>query len=353
MFETLDRMESRYEELQKLLTEPAVLEDHVICTRYLKEQGTLSGVVSLYQEYKETRARQEEARSILEEAEDPEMLELARTELEELEVRDQEQLDNLKETLVSEDEFSVKDAIVEVRAGVGGDEASLFASDLVKMYAKYAESKGWKVDTMSSSPTELGGFKEVVFSIQGRDVYRDLRYESGVHRVQRVPQTESSGRIHTSTCTVAVLPEAEEVEVEMKQEDLRIDRYTASGPGGQHVNKTESAVRITHEPSGLVVQCQDEKSQHKNLAKAMRVLRTRLYEQRVLEQEAERAADRRAQIGTGDRSQKIRTYNFPENRITDHRIGHRDNLEQVLVGHLDRMVLALRTRDKEEKLKNL
>jgi peptide chain release factor 1 len=354
MFATLDRMESRYDEIQGLLTDPVVLEDHVLCTRYLKEQGRLVGMVTLYREYQETGRRKDDERASMEAwTDDADMVAISREEIEGLEARCTEILDELKEKLVSEDDLSGKDAIVEIRAGVGGDEASLFAADLVRMYSKYAELKGWKVDAMSSNPTEVGGFKEVIVSIQGTDVYRDLRYESGVHRVQRVPQTESSGRIHTSTCTVAVLPEAEEVEVEIRQEDLRIDRFGASGPGGQHVNKTESAIRITHQPSGLVVQCQDEKSQHKNLAKAMRVLRTRLYEQSVLEQEAERAASRKAQIGTGDRSQKIRTYNYPDNRVTDHRIAHRDNLEQVMVGHLDRTIHALRERDKEEKLKNL
>jgi peptide chain release factor 1 len=281
--------------------------------------------------------------------EDAELVEVAESEVGTLEAAESELLDRLKRLLVPKDPLSNRAAVVEIRAGTGGDEAGLFAADLYRMYTRYAESRGWKVELVDMSEGDRGAYKEVVFVVKGRDAYGDLRAESGVHRVQRVPATESQGRIHTSAATVAVLPEAEEVDLEIRDEDLRIDVFRSSGPGGQSVNTTDSAVRITHKPTGVVVSCQDEKSQHKNKAKALKVLRSRLLDVKVAKQEAERARDRRLQVGTGDRSAKIRTYNFPQGRVTDHRIGltlHR--LPEILNGDLDEVIGALKeARDAE------
>jgi peptide chain release factor 1 len=281
--------------------------------------------------------------------EDAELVEVAESEVGALETAESDLVERLKRLLVPKDPLSNRAAVVEIRAGTGGDEAGLFAADLYRMYTRYAESRGWKVELVDMSEGDRGAYKEVVFVVKGRDAYGDLRAESGVHRVQRVPATESQGRIHTSAATVAVLPEAEEVDVEIRDEDLRIDVFRSSGPGGQSVNTTDSAVRITHRPTGLVVSCQDEKSQHKNKAKAMKVLRSRLLDLKVAQQEAERARDRRLQVGTGDRSAKIRTYNFPQGRVTDHRIGltlHR--LPEILNGDLDEVIGALKeARDAE------
>ncbi|MBI4612124.1 MAG: peptide chain release factor 1 [Planctomycetes bacterium] len=354
MFEVLERMEVRYRELEAQLADPAVLADYQLYSRLMKEKSGLARVVTRYRELLTVRRDLEGARELAGKGEDPELAALAEAEVTLLAKKEDALVEELKGALVEEDEFAAKNAIIEIRAGTGGDEATLFAADLFRMYTRYADKRGWKVELMDASPSEVGGFKEVVFAVEGDGVYKALRYESGVHRVQRVPETEAHGRIHTSTSTVAVLPEAEEVEIEIKQDDIRIDRFSAGGPGGQHVNKTQSAIRITHLPTGVVVQCQDERSQHKNLARAMRVLRTRLYEAMLERQETERSRERRSQIGTGDRSEKIRTYNFPENRVTDHRIKftlHR--LEGVLLGNLDEVLEAIQKHDKEARLRKL
>ena len=291
------------------------------------------------------------ALELLEESEDPEMKALAEEEMAALKDRLTELEREIRELLIPKDPLEDRPAVVEIRAGTGGDEAGLFAGDLLRMYRRLAERNGWTVELISLSEGIPGSVKEVIFSVQGRRVYARMRFESGVHRVQRVPQTESSGRIHTSAATVAVLPEAEDVDLQIDPNDLRIDVFRSSGPGGQSVNTTDSAVRITHVPSGLVVSCQDEKSQHKNKAKAMKVLRSRLLDSKIAEQEADRARERRLQVGTGDRSAKIRTYNFPQNRVTDHRIGltlHR--LEEILDGDLDELISALRLAQEEERL---
>jgi peptide chain release factor 1 len=297
------------------------------------------------------RRQLEDARSVITAGDDAELVELAESEIEPLESREAELLAALRVLLVPKDPLSNRAAVVEIRAGTGGDEAGLFAADLFRMYTRYAEVRGWTVELVELSEGERGAYKEVIFIVRGRDAYGDLRHESGVHRVQRVPATESQGRIHTSAATVAVLPEAEEVDVDVRDEDLRIDVYRSSGPGGQSVNTTDSAVRITHIPSGLVVTCQDEKSQHKNKAKAMRVLRSRLLDAKLAEQESARARDRKTQVGTGDRSAKIRTYNFPQSRVTDHRIGLTlHSLREVLDGDLEELLSALKLAREAERL---
>ncbi|MFQ5689233.1 MAG: peptide chain release factor 1 [Gemmatimonadota bacterium] len=341
----------RQEEVGRLMSDPTVLSDVSRLRELGKEHSELVAVVESGKRYLRTLDLIRDARELAETSEDPELVELARAELAELKARREIELGEIRRLLVPRDPLDDRPAVVEIRAGTGGDEAALFAADLYRMYSRYAASKGWTVEVIQSSEGALGGVKEIVFVAGGRDAYGRLRYESGVHRVQRVPETESSGRIHTSAATVAVLPEAEEVDVAIEPAELKIDVYRSSGPGGQSVNTTDSAVRITHLPSGLVVTCQDEKSQHKNKAKALKVLRSRLLDRRVAEQEAERARERRLQVGTGDRSAKIRTYNFPQNRVTDHRIhftSHR--LEAILDGDLDEIVDALRTAGMEERL---
>ncbi|MFP4624288.1 MAG: peptide chain release factor 1, partial [Gemmatimonadota bacterium] len=300
-----------------------------------------------------TRVREElaGAREMVGSADDPEMVELARSEVESLAARESALRDTVKRLLIPKDPLADRAAVVEVRAGTGGDEAALFAGDLVRMYLRYAEARNWKTEMVSVSEGEVGGYREASFIVRGKNAYGDLRSESGVHRVQRVPETESQGRIHTSAATVAVLPEAEEVDIDIREEDLRIDVFRSSGPGGQSVNTTDSAVRITHEPTGLVVSCQDEKSQHKNKAKALKVLRSRLLDAKIAEQEAERSRERKMQVGTGDRSAKIRTYNFPQGRVTDHRINLTlYRLQDILDGDLDEVVDALRMARQEERL---
>jgi len=352
MWEAISKARNRYEELGRLLSEEKVVTDRNLLLKYAKERSALEGLVVAADEFERTEQGIKEAEEILDSSGDQELVELAKAELEALtERREALELD-LKAMLLPKDPRDEKNTIVEIRAGTGGEEAALFAADLYRMYSKYAERQGWKVDTLSSNPTGVGGFKEVIFLIEGDDVFSKLKYESGVHRVQRVPVTESSGRIHTSAVTVAILPEADEVDVDINPEDLRVDVFRSSGPGGQSVNTTDSAVRVTHVPTGMVVQCQDEKSQHKNRAKALKVLRSRLMDKVRQEQDAERANNRRQQVGTGDRSEKIRTYNFPQTRVTDHRIGltlHR--LDQVLDGDLDEVVEALATHDTELRLK--
>ncbi|HEX6069537.1 MAG TPA: peptide chain release factor 1 [Longimicrobiaceae bacterium] len=351
MDERIRELERRYDDLSSLLADPAILADQGKLREISREHSRLTEVVQAVEALRRMRAEESGARGMLqEEGVDAELAEMARAELDRLrpEVERQEEL--VKRLLMPRDPLDNRDAVVEVRAGTGGDEASLFAGDLFRMYSRFAEARGWKVEVVSFSEGGQGGVKEVIFVVRGTDAYGDLRYESGVHRVQRVPATESQGRIHTSAATVAVLPEAEEVDVQISDSDLKIDVYRSSGPGGQSVNTTDSAVRITHLPTGLVVTCQDEKSQHKNRDKALSVLRSRLLDLRIAEQEAERARDRRLQVGTGDRSAKIRTYNFPQSRVTDHRIGYTTHaLQQVLDGDLFELIERLRLASQEER----
>ncbi len=317
----------------------------------LREHGRLEVAARLFARVEALTEREREARTILEEsAAEPDLQELARAELEEIEAEAQQLLRDAQELLVRDEDEDRTKVILEIRAGTGGDEATLFAADLARIYRRFAELRRWKVEELGATPTDVGGYKEIRLGVSGPDCWRLLRFESGVHRVQRVPATEAQGRIHTSAATVAVLPEAEEAEVEIREEDLRIDTMRSSGPGGQHVNKTSSAVRITHLPTGTVVVCQDEKSQHKNRAKAMRVLASRLLDAERRRLQAERAESRKSQIGTGDRSQRIRTYNWPQSRVTDHRLKQNFPLEQVLAGKLDPLVEALGRKDLEERI---
>jgi peptide chain release factor 1 len=341
----------RHEELTRQLTDPEVLDNPSRLREVAQEHSEIGEIVAAGRRYLRVVGELEEVRDLAEAEDDPELEALARLEAEELSSERQRLEAELKSLLVPRDPLDDRPAVVEIRAGTGGDEAGLFAADLYRMYSRYADHKGWRVEVMSSSEGVLGGLKEIIFLVSGKHAYGALRYESGVHRVQRVPVTESSGRIHTSAATVAVLPEAEEVDVQIDPHDLKVDVFRSSGPGGQSVNTTDSAVRLTHLPTGLVVSCQDEKSQHKNKARALKVLRSRLLDRRVAEQEASRASQRRAHVGTGDRSAKIRTYNFPQNRITDHRIKltlHR--LEAMLDGDLEELVAALRVAGQEELL---
>lgn len=343
----------RYEALEERLADPNVLGDPERLRAYAREHAELAPVVETAEAWRRAESELESARELADTSGDPELAELARLEVAELEAKVGELESRLRRQLLPKDPLADRSAVVEIRAGTGGAEAGLFAGDLFRMYTRYAESRGWTVELMDASEGELGGYKEVVFSVRGRDAYGDLRHESGVHRVQRVPETESQGRIHTSAATVAVLPEAEEVDVVIRDEDLRIDVYRSSGPGGQSVNTTDSAVRITHVPTGVVVTCQDEKSQHKNKAKALRVLRSRLLDMKLAEQEAERARTRKLQVGTGDRSAKVRTYNFPQGRVTDHRIGLTlYRLPEILDGDLDELVDALKLAREAEQLES-
>ncbi|HOM28555.1 MAG TPA: peptide chain release factor 1 [Deltaproteobacteria bacterium] len=351
MLERLREIERRYEEISSLLADPEVLKDPTRYAELAKEHANLGGIVEPYGRLKEILASLEESSSMLEDP-DPEIRSLAREELAALE-REKELLETrIRCLLLPRDPNDERHVILEIRAGTGGDEAALFAADLFRMYCRYAEEKGWDVEILSANETGIGGFKEVIAGIRGRGAYSRLKYESGVHRVQRVPVTEASGRIHTSAVTVAVLPEAEEVDVAIDPNDLRIETFRASGAGGQHVNKTESAIRITHLPTGIVVSCQDEKSQHKNKAKALRVIRSRILQKMQEDQAREIATQRRMQVGTGDRSERIRTYNFPQGRVTDHRVNltlHR--LQQVLEGDIDEIVDALAAHEQAEVLR--
>jgi peptide chain release factor 1 len=352
MFQKLDEVENRYEELEKLLTDPKVLGNPKEMQKLARERAGISKLVETYRAYKKVEEEIKESHNLLTES-DEEMRELAKAELHSLKERQAALEEEIKTLLLPQDPRDDKNIFLEIRAGTGGEEAALFAADLFRMYAKFAEMNRWRVEVMSQNPTGLGGFKEIIALIEGKKVYSRLKYESGVHRVQRVPVTESSGRIHTSAVTVAVLPEADEVEVEINPNDLRIDVYRSSGPGGQSVNTTDSAVRVTHIPTGLVVTCQDEKSQHKNKAKALKVLRARLLDQLMEEQHNEISEDRKSQVGSGDRSERVRTYNFPQNRITEHRLGltlHR--LDSVLEGDLAEVVDALNGHFQAEALKS-
>ena len=354
MFDRLDDTLMRYEEMMNQLSEPDVANDPERFKRLMKEQSDLTPIVEAYKEYKQCKQNVEDSLAMLDEESDEEMRELAKEELNESKARIEELEQELKVLLLPKDPNDDKNVIVEIRAGAGGDEAALFAAEIYRMYVKYAESRRWKTELMSLNENGIGGFKEVTFMITGAGAYSRLKYESGVHRVQRVPETESGGRIHTSTCTVAIMPEAEEIDFHLDMNDCKFDVFRASGNGGQCVNTTDSAVRLTHIPTGIVISCQDEKSQLKNKDKALKVLRSRLYEMELAKQHDAEAEARRSQIGTGDRSEKIRTYNFPQGRVTDHRIKltlHR--LENVLNGDLDEIIDSLIAADQAAKLSNL
>ena len=354
MFDKLLSVEQRFNEINEKLSDPEIVSDQEQFKKLMKEHKSLEPIVETFRKYKKAKSDEEDALSMLSESGlDKELKELAEEELKTAK-EDQEALsEELKILLLPKDPNDERNVIVEIRGGAGGEEAALFAGSLMRMYSRYAESNRWKVEIVNANETGLGGYKEVSFMIEGEGAYSRFKYESGVHRVQRVPETETSGRIHTSTVTVAVLPEAEDVEIDINPADLQIDTYRSGGAGGQHVNKTESAIRITHMPTGLVVECQDERSQHKNKEKAMKVLRSRLYEQMQAEHTAAIASDRKAQVGTGDRSERIRTYNFPQGRVTDHRIGLTlYKLEQFLNGDLNEMIDALITHYRAEMLKS-
>ena len=352
MIEKLKEIEAKYEELESKLADPSVVTDQDAYRKITKAHSSLQAIVDKYRNLNEVESQITQTRDLLNEDLDSDMEEMAKNELSELEDKKQVLLDELKILLLPKDPLDEKNVIVEVRAGTGGEEASLFAGDLLRMYTRYAERNCWSIEQLSFNATELGGVKESIFMISGNMVYSKLKFESGVHRVQRVPLTEAGGRIHTSAATVAVLPEAEEVDIDINPNDLRIDVFRASGNGGQCVNKTDSAVRITHLPTGLVVSCQDEKSQHKNRDKALKVLRARLLDQKIEQQNKDIAQTRKSQVGSGDRSERIRTYNFPQNRVTDHRIGLTlYKLDQVMDGALNELIEALIMSDQSERLK--
>jgi len=352
MFEKLQAIENRFEELNMRLTDPGIINNQEQYMKLMKEHAELSEIVEKFREYKSYVKSLEDSRSMLRENPDKELEEMIEAEIAEAEEGIERTEKELKILLMPKDPNDDKDVIIEIRAGAGGDEAALFAAVLYRMYTHYAESKGWTVSVIDANPTEIGGFKEIIFEIEGRGAYSRLKFESGVHRVQRVPTTESSGRIHTSTATVAVLPEAEDIgDIEINPNDIEVDTYRASGAGGQHVNKTSSAIRITHIPTGIVVTCQDQRSQHKNREKAMRVLKARLYDIERRKHESELAENRKSQVGTGDRSERIRTYNFPQRRVTDHRIGFTlYQIDQFINGEMDELIDALITTDQAGKL---
>lgn len=352
MFDKLDFITGKYDELAQKVSDPEIINNQPVWQKYVKEMGEIEPIVKKYKEYKKAKADMADAKEMLEDGDD-EMRELAKMEISELEDTISQQEEELKVLLLPKDPNDEKNVILEIRAGTGGDEAALFGADLLRMYTRYAERNRWKTELMEMNETGIGGIKEAVMLIKGKGAYSRLKYESGAHRVQRVPETESSGRVHTSAATVAVLPEVDDVEVELNPNDVRVDVYRASGNGGQCVNTTDSAVRLTHEPTGLVVTCQDEKSQIKNKEKAFKVLRSRLYDLKMQEQNKEIADQRKSQVGSGDRSERIRTYNFPQGRVSDHRIGMTIyKLDNFLDGDLDEIIDGLITSDQAEKMKN-
>ncbi|TMN22013.1 peptide chain release factor 1 [Lentibacillus cibarius] len=351
MLDRLQSLEDRYNKLNELLSDPEVINDTTKLREYSKEQSDLEEVVQAYGQYKEVTQQLDDAKEMLEDESDDEMKDMAKAEIEELTNEKEKLEERLRLLLLPKDPNDDKNVFMEVRGAAGGDEAALFAGDLYRMYAKYAEAQGWKIDVVEAHTTGVGGYKEIIFMVNGTGAYSKLKYENGAHRVQRVPETESGGRIHTSTATVAVLPEAEDVEVDINEKDIRVDTFASSGPGGQSVNTTMSAVRLTHEPTGIVVSCQDEKSQIKNKEKAMKVLRARIYDMYQKEAQAEIDENRKSAVGTGDRSERIRTYNFPQSRVTDHRIGLTiQKLDQVMEGKLDEFIDALLLEEQAKKL---
>lgn len=354
MLDKLQALEARYEKLNELLSDPDVISDTNKLREYSKEQADLSDIVATYREYRDVSEQLAGAKEMLDGEKDPDMREMVQMEIDELAPQIPEYEEKLKVLMLPKDPNDDKNVIMEIRGAAGGDEAALFAGDLFRMYTRYAEAQGWKVDVMESSVNGVGGYKEVIMMINGRGAYSKLKFENGAHRVQRVPETESGGRIHTSTATVVALPEAEEVEVDIHDKDIRVDTFTSSGPGGQSVNTTMSAVRLTHEPTGIVVSMQDEKSQIKNKEKAMKILRARVYDKFQQEAQAEFDSNRKSAVGTGDRSERIRTYNFPQNRVTDHRIGLTiQKLDQILQGKLDEFVDALIMEEQTSKMDQL
>ena len=353
MIEQLQAVRARYDEINCLLQDPTVIQDNARYAKLMKEYKNLTPIAQTYDAYRASCDAMQQAKEILEEGGDEEMKALAQDELKENKARAEALEEELKILLLPKDENDERSVIMEIRGGAGGEEAALFAHSLQRMYTMYAESRGWRVEVLNITETERGGVKEVSFSIEGESVYSYMKFESGVHRVQRVPETETQGRVHTSTVTVAVMPEAEEVDVQINPADLKIDTFRSSGAGGQHINKTSSAIRVTHLPTGMVVECQDERSQYKNKDKALKVLRSRLLEQEQKKQSQEIAEQRRSQVGTGDRSERIRTYNYPQGRVSDHRIGLTlYKLNTVLDGDMDEVVQALITADRAEKLKS-
>lgn len=347
----LEQVRERFEEVTAAMSDPAVYDDPERYTELTKEHSELKQLVELYEEWKDIGHQIEGNNELIEEGGDAEITEMAKEEISELEPRLEQLEEDIKFKLIPKDPDDSKNVIVELRAGTGGDEAAIFVGDLFDMYRRYADNMDWKLNLLSISESVIGGYKELTFGLEGEEVYGKMKYESGVHRVQRVPETETQGRVHTSAATVAVLPEAEEVDIEINTADLRIDTFRASGAGGQHVNKTDSAIRITHEPSGVVVECQQERSQHQNKEKAMKMLRSKLYEKEEEKLRRERDKERQSQISTGDRSAKIRTYNFPQSRVTDHRINLTlYNLEDIMKGEVDEIIEALRVQDNLDKL---
>ncbi|MFS0783876.1 peptide chain release factor 1 [Bacillus sp. 1P06AnD] len=353
MIDRLQAVEDRYDQLNELLSDPEIVNDPKKLRDYSKEQAGIQDTVEAYRQYKDIREQYQDAKAMLEEKLDADMKEMVKEEVSELEGTLEQLEEKLKILLIPKDPNDDKNVIMEIRGAAGGDEAALFAGSLYRMYSRYAEMQGWKTEVIESNPTGLGGYKEIIFMINGQGAYSKLKFENGAHRVQRVPETESGGRIHTSTATVAVLPEAEEVEIEIHEKDIRVDTFASSGPGGQSVNTTMSAVRLTHIPTQTVVSCQDEKSQIKNKEKAMKVLRARVYDKFQREVQAEYDQNRKLAVGTGDRSERIRTYNFPQNRVTDHRIGLTiQKLDQVMEGKLDEVIDALIIEDQASKLES-
>ncbi|MGJ7920730.1 peptide chain release factor 1 [Neobacillus sp. LXY-4] len=353
MFDRLQAVEDRYEKLNELLSDPDIVNDPKKLRDYSKEQADIQETVQAYREYKDVREQIADAKAMLDEKLDAEMREMVKEELSDLEAQKVELQERMRILLIPKDPNDDKNVIFEIRGAAGGEEAALFANTLYRMYSRYAETQGWKTEVIDANPTGLGGFKEIIFMITGKGAYSKLKFENGAHRVQRVPETESGGRIHTSTATVACLPEAEDVEVEIHDKDVRVDTYCSSGAGGQSVNTTASAIRVTHIPTGIVVTCQDEKSQHKNKDKAMKVLRARVYDKFMQEAQAEYDEVRKSAVGTGDRSERIRTYNYPQNRVTDHRIGLTlQKLDQIIEGRLDEIIDALILEDQSSKLES-